>query len=356
MRILLLVNKPQARGQEIFAAHLGNHFLQIGHRVVLLSLYSGDFDLNFKGSHIRLNLNSRVETNLPWHWRRLYEVICGFKPDLIQANGGDTVKFLALAKLLFPITSKLVFNNGGVVSYYLTSGLKKWFYQRLLASWHGAISVSQHAQLDLAMLLPKNCKQIHIPIGVPDQEFYLSSATDFQVFVHIGGFTPEKNHVELLQLFIAYLKQDPSVQLWLFGEGALKTDMELLADQVAPQAIRFFGSVSNPWSLVPKNSIFLLPSQIEGMPAVVAEALLAKVSVIAYAVGGIPEMASAIPTISLVTPGDKASFLSAMTYWTELPKEILNRNLEVSALEAKKKFDLEKISTRFLEFYQSLCE
>lgn len=356
MRILFLIHRPQARGQEIFAAQLGNQFLELGHEVLLLSLYWGDFDLSFKGRHIRFNLNHGIETIFPWSWKRLAAVIQDFKPEIIQANGGDTVKFLALTKLVSPISGKLVFNNGGVVGYYLSSAWKRWIYRKLLTPWDGVISVSQHTQLDLAKFLPENCKQTHIPIGIPDQDFQLPYGPDFQVFVHIGGFTAEKNHFELIRFFADYVKQEPTAQLWLIGEGPLKVEAELLADQFAPNSIRFFGAVSNPWTLVPQNSILVLPSKIEGMPAVVAESILAKIPVVAYAVGGIPEMASGISTITLVEPGEEASFLSAMAYWTKVPRESLRADLEASALKVKERFDLEKVSSRFLEFYKLLCE
>lgn len=356
MKILFLIHKPQARGQEIFSAQLGNQFLQQGHEVVLLSLYGGDFDLNFQGKHIHFNCSSNIDTILPWQWSRLAKVIRNLQPDLIQANGGDTVKFLTLTKFFFPFPGKLLFNNGGVLSHYLSSNWKRWIYTKLLAPWDAAISVSRHAQSDLAQFLPDTCRQTHIPIGIPDRELPVGPALDFQVFVHIAGFTPEKNHVELITLFSEYLKQDPTAQLWLIGEGPLRMEAESLADQIAFNSIRFFGALSNPWSLVPQNALLVLPSKIEGMPAVLVESFLAKIPVIAYGVGGIPEMTSGVNTITLVEPGDKESFLSAMRYGAKLSRETIQLELEHSAQLAKERFNLSQIAKQFMEFYRTVCE
>lgn len=355
MKILLLIHRPQARGQEIFAAQLGNQFLQQGHEVVLLSLYTGDFDLNFEGKHIQFNLSSSLDTILPWQWKRLAKVIKHLKPDLIQANGGDTVKFLALTQLVFSISAKRVFNNGGVVGHYLDSDLKKWMYQKLLNSWDGTISVSRHSQLDLAQLLPSTCKQIQIPIAIPVHKVLLGPRSEAQVFVHMGGFTQEKNHFELIEIFKEYLKRDHTAQLWLIGDGPLKKQIQRAAQQVSPQAIRFLGAVQYPWTLVPQNAVLVLPSKIEGMPAVLAEAFLSKIPVVAYAVGGVGEMAEGIDTISLVESGNQTSFMNAMSYWANVPGEISEPALENSALKAKDRFDFERISNQFLGFYKALC-
>ncbi|MFC5190309.1 glycosyltransferase [Algoriphagus aquatilis] len=355
MRILFLIHRSQARGQEIFATQLANRLLESGNEVALVSLYAGEFDLKFKGSHFRLNLTSGVETLFPWHWQRLIEVIQEFNPELIQANGGDTVKFLSLTQSVFSFSAKLVFNNGGVVSHYLDSNWKKWVYQKLLSAWDGAISVSRYSQTDLAQLLPSTCKQTQIPIAIPAQEFLLAPRSESQVFVHIGGFTQEKNHVELIRIFGEYLKRDPKAQLWLIGDGPLKMQIQTAAQQVAPHAIRFFGAVPNPWALVPQNSILVLSSKMEGTPAVLAEAFLAKIPVVTYAVGGIKEMAEGFATIRLVEPGDHPSFIEAMTYWAHLPAEISGPALANSASKAKDRFDFGRVSNQFLEFYKDVC-
>lgn len=350
MKIALLIHRPQARGQELFASYLGNHFLELGHEVVLISLYSGEFSLPFQGRQFALDASSLSLKSL----RKLSQILREYQPDIIQANGGDTLKFAVLARITYPFAGKLIFNNGGVVGYYLRSFWQRIFYRFLVARLDGAISVSEFSGNDLKSKMGANVPQKIIPIGVPkEQLFDLSVPLSNTVFVHLGGFTPEKNHAFLIDLFGSYLENDPQAQLWLFGDGPLRESVEgsILKKR---EAIRFLGANQNPWSLVPANAILLLPSKIEGMPAVIAEAFLAQIPVIASPVGGIPEMANGMASCSLVTLADKAAWLKVMEFWARISPEEKTQVTNPTKAKAKQRFDLERAGKAFLEFYQEL--
>lgn len=324
--------------------------------MILLVLYEGDFALPFHGNVIELHQNSSLNSWSPRNWFKLAKVIRDFKPDLIQANGGDTVKWSALARVFYSFPGKLIFNNGGVVSYYLDSHFKRSIYQFLFKRFDGAISVSQHAAKDLKRFLTRDCPQTQISIGVDtEQEFPLLQKLPFQVFIHIGGFTPEKNHKVLIEMFAGYLKNDPMAQLWFFGDGPLRKEMEEIAGKVAPGQIRFLGAVANPWQLVPNGSILLLPSVVEGMPSVIAEAFLARIPVIAFEVGGISEMSLDMPSCLLIEKNNTAAFVNAMQYMVQKDPFELERKLEIAQEIAKERFEMNKIADRFIDFYKIVC-
>lgn len=356
MRLLFIIQKPQARGQELFACLLGNQLLDQGHAVILVPIYKGDFALPFRGKIIELHQQSSLSSWLPWNWLKLSNIIRDFKPDIIQANGGDTLKWAVLSRVFFSYRGKLIFNNGGEVSYYLNSSWKRTFYSFLFQKLDGAVSVSHHSREDLKTFLPSSCPQTQIPIGIDsEQEFHLSPNLPYQVFIHIGGFTPEKNHSSLIEIFVRYLEIDPKAQLWFLGDGPLRKEMEDRAGALAPEQIRFMGAISNPWQLVPTRSILLLPSLVEGMPAVIAEAFLASIPVIAYEVGGIPEMAAGMPSCRLVAKGNSNAFLKAMQEMAGQDPMELEKKLETSRVIAKDRFSLDLVADRFIDFYKIVC-
>ena len=357
MKVVLLIHQPQARGQEIFASLLGNALIQKGHEVLLISMYSGDFDLPFEGKHLRLQLNRSIDSINPLNWKRFSEEVREFQPDIVQANGGDTLKFAVLARLMFWYPGKLVFNNGGVVSFYLDGVIKKRFYRLVLSKIDGAVSVSQHAAGDLSQYMSKAIPQTQIPIALHSSKLpKLASSQGYPVFVHIAGFTPEKNHRELFLIFSSYLTVHPKAQLWMIGDGPMRAELERLARSISEGSFRFFGVLNDPWQTVPQHSILLLPSQIEGMPSVLAEAMLLKVPVIAYAVGGIPEMATDSISFRMIQASDSAAFLQAMFDLSELRFSVLETALEARKELAASRFSLEKVSEEFVRFYRSLCE
>lgn len=351
MKIALLIHRPQARGQELFASFLGNHFLELGHEVVLISLYSGEFSLPFQERQFALDASFLSLKSL----KKLSQILREYQPDIIQANGGDTLKFAVLARLIFPFSGKLLFNNGGVVGYYLSSPWQRLFYKFLLARLDGAVSVSEFSKKDLSNWLPARIPQEVIPIGVPeDPEVAMVPEVPYPVFVHIGGFTPEKNHEFLFAVFQDYLKINRQAQLWLIGEGPLRKSVEASYSKKLGPTIRFLGSLPDPWSVIPSHAILLLPSKIEGMPAVIAEALWAEIPIIASPVGGIPEMANGIPSCSLISLEEKATWAKVMDFWVSLSPEERKKLTALSQAKAKNRFGLKRAAVSFLEFYQRL--
>ncbi|SDA77610.1 hypothetical protein SAMN03080617_02242 [Algoriphagus alkaliphilus] len=137
MRILFLIHARQSRGQEIFACQLAGHLEKLGHTLKVISLYPGEFNLPFPVVHF--GLTSTKEIWSPGCWRKFQAFITDFQADIIQANGGDTLKFAALARILYPYRGKLIFNNAGVLGYYLSNSVQKAFYKLLLKNFGGHV-------------------------------------------------------------------------------------------------------------------------------------------------------------------------------------------------------------------------
>jgi glycosyltransferase involved in cell wall biosynthesis len=76
--------------------------------------------------------------------------------------------------------------------------------------------------------------------------------------------------------------------------------------------VRFLGFSREPWLLYPGFDVFLLPSRIEALGAVAAEALSSGCEVIASRVGGIPEIVSDPELGTLVPAGDSSALAQAV--------------------------------------------
>ncbi|WP_155807129.1 hypothetical protein [Gillisia marina] len=68
MKIIQVVQKPQLRGAEIFACQLSNHLMDLGHEVIIISIFSGDAELPFNGEIIKLNrdISNRFYDVVAW--------------------------------------------------------------------------------------------------------------------------------------------------------------------------------------------------------------------------------------------------------------------------------------------------
>jgi hypothetical protein len=127
MKLLFIIQKQQLRGAEIFASQLGSHLLAGGHKVVIVSLYSGEAQLPFTGKFIHLHANPAKRFFDPTSWKLLSGIIKKESPDLVQANAGDTLKYAVFSKLLYRWKQPIVFRNASMISLYIQSWWVKKF-------------------------------------------------------------------------------------------------------------------------------------------------------------------------------------------------------------------------------------
>ena len=125
--------------------------------------------------------------------------------------------------------------------------------------------------------------------------------------VHIGRFMKVKNHKVLLQAFAVFAEKRKNVKLQLLGEGELLDETRELAKVlgVADQ-VEFLGLQPNVYPYLQKADVFCLPSEYEGVPMTLIEAMGTGLPIVASNVGGIPDMLENEKNALLVEPNDIA--------------------------------------------------
>lgn len=138
--------------------------------------------------------------------------------------------------------------------------------------------------------------------------FFPPGAAVAHVVLGAGRLSPEKGFGVLVEAARALCAAHPAAGVVLFGEGALRADLER---QVA--ALGLTGRVVLPGfrsdldALIGAADVVVLPSYTEGLPNVALEASAAGVPVVATAVGGTPEVIADGASGFLVPPGDPAA-------------------------------------------------
>jgi glycosyltransferase involved in cell wall biosynthesis len=120
----------------------------------------------------------------------------------------------------------------------------------------------------------------------------------------------------LIRSFARAVAGVPNVHLLIAGDGPDAKRLKRLAQELAPQRVRFLGWVSSPHTkaaLYNAADMLVLPSEREGFPTVVGEAMACGTPVLATRVGGVPELVKDGETGWLIEPGDEVSFLQKLT-------------------------------------------
>lgn len=314
MKILQLIQRPQLRGAEVFATQLSNHLIELGHAVKLIALFTGEEILPFKGELIKLNRPKSVRTFDLVGLRRLAKIVRHFQPDIVQANAGDTLKYAVFSRLIFTWKAKIVFRNASTMSLYLQSWRAKMINRFLLRHIDLVASVSHASKGDIVKLYSflENRTKV-IPIGIEEDLLKAQSTVKEHTVIHIGGFSFEKNHRGVLRIMIPVLRQYPSLKLLLVGDGSLRSEVEALVKDIPERdRIHFLGFRRDAMEILSRSKLLILPSLIEGLPAVILEAMACKVPIVAYNVGGISELIIDGETGRLVEKGDEKAFESSV--------------------------------------------
>jgi len=346
MRIIQLIQKPQLRGAEMFACQLSNHLMAKGHEVLVVTIFKGNSQLPFKGEVIGLERPLSKRFFDFKGWKKFNSIINEFNPDIIQANAADTLKFAVSSKLIFSWKNPVIFRNASKMGDYINSKLKLILNKFYLSKVSYVISVSEECEKDFIRTFnyPKD-KIKTIEIGVEEQKIgaipkdLASIYVKGPVLIHIAGFVPEKNHNGLIDIFNRTLKNIPGIQLLLTGKGNLEEKTkQKVKDLNLSQNVHFLGYRNDILEILHHSDAFVLPSLIEGLPAVILEAMYCETPVIAYDVGGIGEVVVQGKTGWLVDKNDELTFQNCI-------EEVLTDKLK---LENRVTSAKEMVSIKFM--------
>ena len=361
MKILQLIHKPQPRGAETFAAQLSDNLEQQGHTSRLVAIFEGNGDAaKYNRSFISVKANPGARLWDLQGWRSLAKIIEAEKPDIVQANAGDTLKYAVFSKLLFRWSQPLVFRNASTLSSYIRNFFQKKYTGFLFSHTDAVASVSEFSRQDLIGLYSGVAsKSVTIPIGLEKKAaVHNPFPAEFQNrinLVHVGGFSFEKNHKGLLRIFRIVSGQLPDAHLWLVGDGPLRKETEELVQEMKLEdRVHFTGFVQNPLDYISFGQALLLPSIIEGLPAVILEAMLYETPVIANRVGGIGEVVTPGETGWLISPQDEEAFAMAVV------QAVTDNDSKTSKITGKANHLISKqymnghIAERFVRLYEQV--
>lgn len=367
IRILQLVTKRQYRGAEVFAAELSALLAANGHQVWFAGLYAAP-DQPLVAQHAtNIDLNGSRKAFSFELLKKLRRLVQDINPDIIQANGSDTLKYAVLLKSIYYPNKPVVYRNISMVSSWTKTGsLKTWINRQLFRRVDFVTSVGQESLDDLVKTYQYPVSQTRlIRRGIPDQVVDAAAsrqalALEFgfspndPLIMHVGQFSDEKNHPFILQAFERVREQLPQTRLILIGEGknwqAIK---QWVADRQLNQHVFLAGHRSPVQQWLAAADLFVLGSTIEGVPGVILEAGMQSIPSVAVNVGGVGEVVKQDITGKLLPSHDPSAFAKAIV--SLLENTSLRKQLGGEARRfVEEHYSLQQCQRNFEALYQSL--
>lgn len=285
MKILQVITQSELGGAQTVVVQLANN-LSKKHEVVLAAGQGDGKMWNMVSNqvikedcpHLQRSISLKNDILAAIELRRLYKK---HKPDIIHLHSS---KAGTLGRIVFP-SKKTVYTVHGFDSVRLA--FRKFLpIERFLQHFCKAvIGVSKYDERNLiAEGIKNNVSTVYNGISVPD----CSQISDIEVFnqdkkvvLAIARVFPQKK----ADLFVDVARLLPQYNFVWIGNQREVTEFGELPDNC-----HFLGNIPNAGAFCSKADLLMLPSNYEGLPMVILEAMSLGKPVVASDVGGVSEI------------------------------------------------------------------
>lgn len=231
-------------------------------------------------------------------FRRMKAYNVGFeklqKPDLVHANVlHNNMIFAVYLKKRFQIPFVVTehWTLLRKINHAATSKIIKFIAKYIGNEADAILPVSNDLKISLEELGIKTPMKV-VPNVVDTNLFSPSKSNDHDfTFVHISNLIPRKNADKIVNVAVKLLKDDYKFKLKIGGDGETKHLRDLVKKEGFEQQIEVFDTLTlSQVSEKLKNAdCFILFSDDENQPCVIAESFASGIKVISTNVGGISE-------------------------------------------------------------------
>jgi glycosyltransferase involved in cell wall biosynthesis len=182
----------------------------------------------------------------------------------------------------------------------------------------------------------------------------LANAEDF-VGIIVARVDGHKGHRTLLHSFTLIRDAGLNVKLLIVGDGQDLESMQKLAAELrlSSEMVQFLGRRSDIDNLLAASDFFVLPSDTEGLPLSVLEAMSHGLPIIATHVGGLPELIDHGHHGLLVPPGNPHALFAAI-HQLESDRELRRALGEATRSRARSEFSLIATVEQYQRLYESI--
>ena len=211
--------------------------------------------------------------------------------------------------------------------------------------------ITIHSGVVLERYSPSNINQIDIN-GLKAQ---LGLSNEVAIVGTVGRLAPVKGHEYFIKAAGKILKNFPETRFLLIGEGELRSYLEGLCLELGiSQQVLFLGWRDDIPALLALMDVFVLPSLNEGMGRVLVEAMAVGKPIVAFRVGGIPNLIQDRENGILVLPKDIEGLARAIT--TLLASRTLMEELRAKGTAKAPLYSAENMVQKIEALYEALLK
>ncbi len=353
MKIIQVIPWFGMGGAEIMCENLTNALTEMGHQVIVISLYNKQSVISNRMEKNGINikyLDKKKGFDISMFFK-IKKILKAEKPDVIHTHL-YSIKYAMIAAIFTKIPKKIhtVHSIAQKEAGKASKIVNKWLFKH-----HNVTPVALSKVVKNTIIDVYKIKNDKIPIifnGVPLDKCIIKN--NYQIdscinVVHVGRFSEVKNHIEMVKAAMILHQTYTNIIFSFIGDGELKENIKnLIQENHAEDYIKVLGATDNIYPFLTKADLFLLPSIYEGMPMSIIEAMGTGLPIVASNVGGIPDMIKDMQNGLLCDPND-------ISIAAKLDKFINDQQLRElcgkNALLSSNRFSAKLMALEYLKLY-----
>lgn len=358
MRVLILITRAdEIGGAQKHVLDLAVFLKKRDYEIVVAYGMKGDFvnELNDKNiqtvqvPNLKRNISLFNEIKAVNEFRK---IIVKFNPDIISCHSTKAGLIGRIAA--FREKKIVIFTAHG---WAFTDGVgrtKQFFYaiiERFLSKITAAIiNVSKYDQC-LAIKNGIHCQNYVIHNCIPNRKVSTNKFNNKKVYISvIARFCPQKDHETFIEA-LSLLDGNLDFQVKFIGGGDSSLIEKMAKKYGISHKLIFMGQINNIAEILDETHIFCLPSNWEGFPISIIEAMRAQCAIISSNVGGVSESIEHLKSGILIDKKD----INSWAY--HLDNLIKNKSLvEKYASSAREQFENNFNISEMIDKYESIIK
>lgn len=345
MKILQVITRSELGGAQMVVAQLANTLCR--DHTVIVAAGEGDGKLweiidsrvtKVECKHLQRALSPLEDLRALIELRRIYR---RYRPDVIHLHSS---KAGALGRIVFP-RSKVVYTVHGFDSIRVAFRKFLPIERALQRRARAVVAVSNYDQLNLdSEGINSNIVTIHNGLAKPEAKISDEHRALFRRYAKVILCIARLSAPKLPELFIETARRLPDYGfIWIGNQEGVEALGEL------PANCHFLGNITGAGAYCSLANLFMLPSNYEGLPMVIIEAMSHGCPVVASNVGGISEIVTDGKTGYVVsnTPEEFAKRIDYILSSDEREGQFSQSALQTYA----EQLTVDKMVSRYLDIY-----
>ncbi len=357
MKILHIENGRNLYGGPQQVLYLANGLKGRGIINVVVCQPGSLLSIKLKESGIEvINLACRGEWDI-FYLLRLVRVIQSEKPDIIHAHSRKGADFLGGLASSFLSKKSVLSRRVDSIEPKFISSLIYGLFNKVIAISENIFQIILSQNIDEKKVsLIRSSVETSVFDNQRNRDYvnklYGISKNDF-VLVAIGQLIPRKGYPCLINVMFSLNKIYPNMKLLIFGKGKMEASLKnLVTKKKLEKNVMFCGYSSILDEFLTHFDLMVHPAKNEGLGVSVLKASAAGLPVVAYDVGGVPEVVLDGVTGLLAKPDNQDQLKKNIEYLYK------NKDYRDSCAKAGKQrmidhFKVEEMINKHIRLYEN---